>query len=149
MDIEFKNGSYIKMIESEDANRPTHINFTTQHLGELAQTDNQYIWYKLCVFYYAKTEMYDRTLSNLRSPYDPTEAWVEGSVKSYSNAYALGTRNFVEYICRRLGINCRLYDFNRYHYSAQKCIDEYDRLYVRGEMDFIHTYYKDYIKEVL
>lgn len=123
--------------------------FRTIYLGNFLDNDKQDLWYKICVFYYAQTEMYDRTLSNLRSPYDPTEAWVEGSVKSYSNAYALGTRNFVEYICRRLGIDCRLSDFNRYHYSAQKCIDEYDRLYAHGEMDFIHTYYKDYIKEVL
>lgn len=123
--------------------------FRTIYLGNFLDNDKQYLWYKICVFYYAQSEMYDRTLSNLRSPYDPTEAWVEGSVKSYSNAYALGTRNFVEYICRRLGIDYRLSDFNRYHYSAQKCIDEYDRLYAHGEMDFIHTYYKDYIKEVL
>ena len=145
MDIEFKNGSYIKTIESVE--RP--INIKTEYLGILAQTDKQYIWYKLCVFYYAETEMYDRTLTNLRSPYDPTEAFIAGSVSSYSNSFVLGTRNFIKYICRRLGMDCKLSDFNYLHYSAQKWIDEYDRLVARGEMDFIHVYYEDYKKEVL
>lgn len=40
-------------------------------------------------FYYAKTELYDRELTNIRSLYDPTEAYVEGENKKLSNKYAL------------------------------------------------------------
>lgn len=97
-------------------------------------------WYKLCVFYHAITEIYDRELTDLRSPYDPTEAFICGQERHLSNAYALSTRRFVYKIADRLGIpSCRkISDFNYYRFSAQDWIDEYNRLKENGEMNFIY-----------
>ena len=43
------------------------------------------------VLYNASTELYDRTLTDMRSPYDPTEAFIYGRYKSLSNANAKRT----------------------------------------------------------
>lgn len=103
--------------------------------------EKEYLWYKLCVYYHAKTELYDRTLTDLRSPYDPTEAYIDGRVRSYSNRYALNTRRFVDYVAKRLRITNRNFnEFNNYNYSAQGWINEYYRLKENGEMDFIDKY---------
>ena len=45
--------------------------------------------YFLACFYIKYTEEYDRSLSDIRSKYDPTEAIVFGRYKKYSNRYAL------------------------------------------------------------
>ena len=103
-------------------------------------------WYKLCVYYHAKTELYDRTLTDLRSPYDPTEAYIQGIERSLSWAYARKIRQFIsemtidipEHI-KSIGLNA-----NKYHYSAQDWINEYNRLVENGEMDFIEEEYEKY-----
>ena len=84
--------------------------------------------YFLACFYMARTEEYNRSLSNIRSKYDPTEAIVDCKCRKYSDRYA---------------INCRKYLYNLYpqfkkawneeirkhnNYSAQHWIDEYERL---------------------
>lgn len=118
----------------------------TTYLCKTVMNDESDLWYKLCVFYHAKTELYDRTLTDLRSPYDPTEAYIQGGERSLSWAYARKLRQFVnemtvgtpEYI-QHLNLNA-----NKYHYSAQDWIDIYNRLVADGEMDFIETEYEKY-----
>lgn len=108
--------------------------------------DKSYLWYKLCVYYHAKTELYDRTLTDLRSPYDPTEAYIQRSERGLSWAYARKLRQFInemavgipEYI-QHLSLNS-----NKYHYSAQDWIDIYNKLVADGEMDFIEMEYEKY-----
>lgn len=117
--------------------------YQTKYLGKfigISEEDN--LWYKLCVYYHAKTELFDRELTDLRSPYDPTEAYIDGIARNQSNRYALRIRNLVQEIGRYyLGYhNRKLNDFNHYRYSAQKWIDEYNRLVDAGEMDFINKY---------
>lgn len=108
--------------------------------------EKEYLWYKLCVFYHAKTEIFDRGLTNLRSPYDPTESYIGGATRerSYSNAYALKLRKFIKEFIVKLEIPNSIvsinFDHNKYHYSAQGWIDEYYRLKDIGEMDFIDKY---------
>ena len=34
------------------------------------------LWFKLCCFYHAQTELYDRSLTDLRSSYDKTESYI-------------------------------------------------------------------------
>ena len=103
--------------------------------------DKNYIWYKLCCYYHAKTELYDRRLTNLRSPHDPTEAYVTGGIRSLSNANALNVRKFIFEVAKGFGIiNYHVNDFNYLHYSAQHWIDEYDRLTENGEMEFINDF---------
>ncbi len=105
------------------------------------EEQKEYLWYKLCVYYHANTEIYDRGLTDLRSPIDPTEAYIVGEVRSYSNAYALNMRQFIYYVARRLRLGKRnLLDFNYCRFSAQGWIDEYHRLVENGEMAFINKY---------
>lgn len=111
--------------------------------GWSIETDEiQHLWYKLCCYYHAKTELYDRTLTDLRSPYDPTEAYIQGRERSlsYSNArkvrqivddMAIGIPQYIKSI--GLNANCK-------YYSAQDWIDEYDRLVENGEMAFINEF---------
>ena len=114
--------------------------YQRSYLGEFVQIDEKkYLWYKLCVFYHAKTEIFDRGLTSLRSKYDPTEAYIAGENRIYSNRYALSLRQFIKHIAEKLYItNCNLNDFNHYRFSAQGWIDEYYRLKNAGEMDFIN-----------
>ena len=107
--------------------------------------EQSYLWYKLCVYYHAQTEIYDRMLTDLRSPHDPTEAYiVEGSVRRFSVLHARQTREFIYEIADRLGIPLDLRAIGlRGDYpgwSAQRWIDEYDRLVAAGEMDFIKEF---------
>ena len=116
--------------------------YQKKYLGEcMGVNEENYLWYKLCVYYHAKTELYDRTLTDLRSPYDPTEAYIDGDIRKYSDAYAIKVRNFVLSIKKELGLfNHNLSDFNHYRYSAQKWIDEYNSLTDAEEMDFINKF---------
>lgn len=111
----------------------------------ISEEDN--LWYKLCVYYHAKTELYDRMLTDLRSLYDPTEAYIQGSVeRSLSYANARKIRRFVDDMAmgipehiKHFGLNA-----NKYHYSAQDWIDIYNKLVADGEMDFIEMEYEKY-----
>lgn len=38
-------------------------------MNDFEINEKYYLWYKLCVFYHAKTEIFDRGLTDLRSPY--------------------------------------------------------------------------------
>lgn len=103
--------------------------------------EKEYLWYKLCVYYHAKTEIFDRGLTTLRSKYDQTEAYITGENRIYSNRYALSLRQFIMYVAKKLNItNCHLNAFIGYRLSAQGWIDEYNRLKDNGEMDFINKY---------
>ena len=116
--------------------------------GWSIKTDEmQHLWYKLCCYYHAKTELYDRTLTDLRSPYDPTEAYIQDGTErglSYNNARKI--RRFVNKMA--LGIPEHIkhisLNTNKHRYSAQDWIDEYNRLVADGEMDFIEAEYEKY-----
>lgn len=48
------------------------------------------IYFKMHCLYNAKTELYDRSLTNMRDKYDPTSAYlVLNNMRSKSNLYAL------------------------------------------------------------
>ena len=111
----------------------------TTYLCKPVMNDESDLWYKLCVYYHAKTELYDRTLTDLRSPYDPTEAYIQGSERSLSWAYARKIRQFINEMA--IGISEHIkssgLNANKHRYSAQDWIDEYNRLVENGEMNFI------------
>lgn len=46
--------------------------------------DNDDIYFKCICFYQAMTEIYDRRLTDKRSQYDETEAYVTGDNRKYS-----------------------------------------------------------------
>lgn len=91
------------------------------------------LYFKALVFYNAKTEIYDRSLTDMRSKYDYTEAYIIGDIRSKSNSYAfrlysilkqyieIKTNKFDTYLWNNLKrkYNC---------YSAQHWIDIYNDL---------------------
>ena len=91
------------------------------------------------MFIYGLTEIYDRRLSDLRSEYDPTEAFVPANLNRYSNYNAIKLRNKIiesgiSYIDLRQEIGKHL------NYSAQKWVDEYKRLWKKeGEDNENHS----------
>ena len=113
------------------------INYMCQ---PIRTSEEDYLWYKLCVYYQANTELFDRTLTDLRSPYDPTEAYIQGIERSFSYANARKIRRLVDEVA--IGISEHIksmgLDAGKHHYSAQDWIDEYNRLVDAGEMDFIN-----------
>ena len=108
----------------------------------ITTNDIQHLWYKLCCYYHAKTELYDRTLTDLRSPYDSTEAYIQGRERSLSYANARKIRRFIDEVAIDIPAHIKSKGLNdgRYHYSAQDWIDEYNRLVNAGEMDFINKF---------
>lgn len=106
----------------------------------MSEADN--LWYKLCVYYQAQTELFDRTLTDLRSSYDPTEAYIQGRERSLSNANAKMIRKLIDGMAIDIPAHIKSKGLNdgKYRYSAQDWIDEYNRLIDAGEMDFINEF---------
>lgn len=102
------------------------------------------MWFKLCCLYHAKTELYDRTLTDLRSPYDPTEAYIiKPWVRNLSNQYAIRLRNQIIDMAHDLNLPNYIIKHNMQTkpetrmYSAQRWIDTYYFLKEQGEYDFL------------
>lgn len=85
--------------------------------------------YKAACEYMAKTELYDRSLTDMRSQHDPTEArLVLEYERRRSNAYSLSLRVEVskKYCITPFELG---EEIGRHRsYSAQMWIDEYERL---------------------
>lgn len=102
--------------------------------------------FKLCCYYHAITELYDRTLTAKRSRHDPTEAYLDnGSTRSLSNKYALELRGQIyDFAKKELNIRPDIFEkmfkkqSQRCHYSAQGWIDMYNHLRENGEMEFLN-----------
>lgn len=103
------------------------------------------IVFKLCCYYHAKTELYDRTLTYERSRHDPTEAYLDYDfARSFSNKYALKLREEITDFAERV-LKMQRSDFRKMfkeqsmcHYSAQGWIDLYNHLEENGEMGFLY-----------
>ena len=59
------------------------------------------IYFKMYCLYTAKTEAYDRTLTDMRSRYDPTEAYITEKVRHLSNSNAMRVYRFCVYEIER------------------------------------------------
>lgn len=95
------------------------------------------IYFKMHCLYNAKTELYDRTLTYMRSRHDPTEAFIDvsGRVRSASNQYA---KSLYEN-CKRIieaetgkpfSRDLWMKSVSSYRLSAQGWIDLYESLIV-------------------
>ena len=84
--------------------------------------------YFLACVYMAYTEKYDRSLSNIRSKYDPTEAIVDSRYKNISDRYAMHCKKYLydTYPQFKKALNEEIH--KHINYSAQHWIDEYERL---------------------
>lgn len=97
-------------------------------------TDNEY--YFMACEYMAKTELFDRGLTSCRSPYDNTEAFIhQPYLRRSSNEYAVTLKkHYTELLGGTwLPIQREINKFDRY--TAQKWIDEYNRLRKHGDTD--------------
>jgi hypothetical protein len=96
-------------------------------------------WFELLCFYHYQTEIYDRSLTDLRSPLDPTEAYTaDPDIRRLSNQNAINTKNLINNIA---GIEHIEITKNRYNYlSAQGWINEYIALKEQGELDWLEKY---------
>ena len=95
-------------------------------------TDNE----KIYIYYIAKTELYDRTLTNLRSPYDSTEAFITDNFsRRLSNKYAITLSQKLH-----IGRIKKIINPSLLYMSAQWYIDVFNNLYENNELDFIEKY---------
>ena len=107
------------------------------------------VYYKVRCYYNAQAELYDRTLTDEREPWDNTSAFIyNGYIRKLSNEYAIHLYRF----CKRvlsLQDPHQNFDYNMWKstnnnkYKAQYWIDEYERLKSNGELDFIKKYIKE------
>ena len=104
------------------------------------------LYFQALVVYKAKTEMYDRSLTDTRSPYDCTEAYIVGDLRRKSNTYAFKLYGKLrQYIEKKTNIfNISLWNDlkrNCCNYSAQKWVEFYNDLCnYCVEMDDIKLY---------
>lgn len=100
------------------------------------------IYFKMLCLYNAKTELFDRSLTDMRSKHDPTEAFIDisGRVRNASNQYArLLYKN-----CKRsietetkvpFSIDLWMSFIRSYrNLSAQGWIDLYEHMVTNGEI---------------
>lgn len=82
------------------------------------KNDYEDIYFLLHCLYNAKTELYDRTLTDMRSRYDPTEAFIDGRNNGWNRS-------------RSIWYSKKLYD------KCVKCIE------FKTRSRFIHTHWKE------
>ena len=102
------------------------------------------MWYKLLCYYYGMTEIYDRTLTDLRSPYDETEAYLTtNEQRRLSNINANKIKKYIYYISdyNKILKEYQLFNSNKNNLSAQGWIDEYERFKSMGEYDKLFDVY--------
>lgn len=95
------------------------------------------IYFKLHCLYNAATELYDRKLTDLRSPLDPTEAFIiYGNCRHLSNANAIKTYNkCVTYIT--------MVENDVFSYKKWKdCVRRYYNLSAQGWIDLCNNLIK-------
>lgn len=86
--------------------------------------------YSLACLYMGMTEEYDRSLTDMRYRYDPTEAFLYcNEICSESNRYVAFVRNKImkDYCILWKEIQSEIRRYN--NYSAQHWIDEYERIW--------------------
>ena len=86
--------------------------------------------YRLACLYMGMTEEYDMSLTDMRSEYDPTEAFLHcNEMCLKSNRYAAFVRNEImkDYCISWKEIKSEIHRHN--NYSAQHWVDEYERIW--------------------
>lgn len=118
-------GKYNKQCAYEEIKGMQYVD-AMEYIENLPSTENK--TYKAACEYMARIELFDRSLTDIRNPHNPTEAFIQGKERSASNVIALKVRNGV---IRKYHIKSEdlTKEIHRHPwYSAQKWIDEYDRL---------------------
>lgn len=105
------------------------------------------IYFKMHCLYIAKTELYDRLLTDMRSRYDPTEAYIgtPNIVRRDSNKYAKRLYGSCKQIIEAetqapFSRDLWIKSINPYgNLSAQGWVDLYENMVKNGEFDFYLT----------
>lgn len=108
--------------------------FKSYYIQEPIEQD---IYFKFVCFYMSMSEMYDRGLTDKRSPYDETEAYITGESRKYSTWYSKRLYDhIVKYIeqATKSPFDIRRWkkEMQRIH-SAQGWINAFDRLKNEGD----------------
>ena len=86
--------------------------------------------YELACLYMGMTEEYDRSLTDERSKYDPTKAFLYyNDIRLKSNRYAKAIRNKITEDCPILWKEIQDEIHGHINFSAQHWIDEYERIW--------------------
>lgn len=86
--------------------------------------------YALACLYMGMTEEYDRSLTDMRDRYDPTEAFLYcKEICSESNRYAKAVRNKITKDCPILWKEIQDEIHRHINFSAQHWVDEYERIW--------------------
>lgn len=89
--------------------------------------NNEY--YAMACEYMAKTELYDRSLTDCRSPWDSTEAFLNRPyIKELSSGYAAQLRRYYRELCGGTWQPIHSEICKHTNYTAQMWIDEYNRV---------------------
>jgi len=102
-------------------------------------------WFQLQCYYHYKTEMYDRSLTDMRSPYDKSEAYIVNSHnKQLSNIYAFNMFKQIRKIAEIHNLDGFIDKTdifgNKYCYSVNGWINNYEHFDSNGELEWIKKY---------
>lgn len=142
MEIKFENGSKIRSIDSGTNKRSIRGIEQLNQYKYINKFENIYddVYFQVHCLYNAKTELYDRILTDMRSKHDPTEAFIgcNSYVKSASNCYS-----------KKLYEKCRKYIEIKIYPSSfdceywRKCIEYYHNLSAQGWIDLCERLIKE------
>lgn len=116
---------------------------THKQVSQIFYTSSSYeddIYFLIHCLYNAKTELYNRRLTDMRSNYDPTEAFIGSNsyVRSESNCYSKKLyekcRTYIEIKTYPLSFDCE-------HW--RKCIGYYHNLSAQGWIDLCERLIKE------
>ena len=94
------------------------------------------IYFQMHCLYNAKTELYDRSLTDMREKYDPTSAYVgiSNDVRNRSNIYA---RNLYQWYKRQIEYETgRPFDFIQWN----EVISKYENMPSQGWIDLYNNF---------
>lgn len=123
----------------------THKQVNHNQIFYVSSSYEKYIYFLVRCLYNAKTELYDRTLTDIRSKYDLTEAFIENNsyIRSMSNCYS---KNLYEK-CRTY-IEIKTYPSTFDYEYWKNCIGYYHNLSAQGWIDLYERLVKEeYISE--
>lgn len=137
MELNFENGSKIQSIDSGTSKT------SIRGIEQLKQCINKFesiyddVYFQVHCLYGAKTELYDRTLTDMRSPFDITESFIIGEpAKTLSNLYSKRLhKRCVEYLRAITGEPFDIKRWQKYwNCSAQGNIEMFNQLVKDGRI---------------
>lgn len=139
-DIYLEHKEEIERVITAFTTQNTHKQVNHNQILYVSSLYKDEIYFLIHCLYNAKTELYDRTLTNMRSKYDLTEAFIGNNsyIRSMSNCYS---KKLYEK-CRKY-IEIKIYPLLFDYEYWKRCIKYYNNLSAQGWIDL----YERLIKE--